>query len=47
MQNSLCLFIDNNCGAHDEVSPSGHVDISAKVSTTANCKFEKIPTLLC
>ena len=33
MQNSLCLIVDSNCRARDE--------ISSKASTTVNCKFEK------
>ena len=40
MQNSLCR-------ARDEVSLSGHAEISAKASTTVNCKFEKVLTLSC
>ena len=41
MQNSLCLIVDSNCRARDEISLSGHAEISAKASTTVNCKFEK------
>ena len=41
MQNSLCLIVDSNCRARNEVSLSGHVEISAKASTTVNCKFDK------
>ena len=47
MQNSLCLIVDSNCRARDEVSLSGHVEISARASTTANYKFEKTLTLSC
>ena len=47
MQNSLCLIVDSNCRARDEVSLSGHVEISVRASTTANCKFEKTLTLSC
>ena len=47
MQNSLCVIIDSNCRARDEVSLSGHAEISAKASTTVNCKFEKVLTLSC
>ena len=47
MQNSLCLIVDSNCRARDEVFLSGHVEISAKASTTVNCKFEKTLTLSC
>ena len=47
MQNSLCLIVDSNCRARDEVSLSGHAKISAKASTTASCKFEKVLTLSC
>ena len=46
MQNSLCVIVDSNCIARDEVSLSGHAEISAKASTTVNCKFEKVLTLL-
>ena len=45
MQNSLCVIVDSNCRARDEVSLSGHAEISAKASTTVNCKFEKVLTL--
>ena len=45
MQNLLCLIVDSNCKARDEVSLSGHAEISAKASTTVNCKFEKVLTL--
>ena len=41
MQNSLCLIVDSNCRARDEISLSGHAEISSKTSTTVNCKFEK------
>ena len=41
MRNSLCVIVDSNCRARDEVSLSGHAEISAKASTTVNCKFEK------
>ena len=44
MQNSLCLIVDNNCRARDEISLSGYAEISAKASTMANCKFEKVGT---
>ena len=47
MQNSLCVIADSNCRACDEVSLSGLAEISAKASTTVNCKFEKILTLSC
>ena len=47
MQNSLYVIVDSNCRAHDEVSLSGHAEISAKASTTVNCKFEKVLTLSC
>ena len=47
MQNSLCLIVDSNCRAHDKVSLSGHAEISVKASIKANCKFEKVLTLLC
>ena len=47
MQNSLCLIVDSNCRAHDEIFLSGHVEISAKASRTVNCKFEKVLTLSC
>ena len=47
MQNSLCLIVDSNCRVRDEVSLSGHAEISAKASTTVNCKFEKVLTLSC
>ena len=47
MQNSLCLIVDSNYRACDEVSLSGHAEISAKASTTASCKFEKVLTLSC
>ena len=47
MQNSLCVIVDSNCRACDEISLSGHAEISAKASTTVNCKFEKVLTLLC
>ena len=45
MQNSLCLIVDSNCRARDEISLSGHAEISDKASTTVNCKFEKVLTL--
>ena len=44
MQNSLCVIVDSNC---NEASLSGHAEISAKASTTVNCKFEKVLTLSC
>ena len=47
MQNSLCVIVDSNCRACDEVSLSGYAKISAKASTTVNCKFEKVLTLSC
>ena len=47
MQNLLCIIVDSNCRAHDEVSLSGHAEISAKASTTVNCKFEKVLSLSC
>ena len=47
MQNSLYLIVDSNCRARDEVSLFGHAKISAKASTTVNCKFEKLLTLSC
>ena len=47
MQNSLCLIVDSNCRARDEVSLSAHAEISAKVSTTVNCKYKKVLTLSC
>ena len=47
MQNSLCVIVDSNCRARDEVSLSGHAEISAEVSTRVNCKFEKVLTLSC
>ena len=47
MQNSLCLIVDSNCRARDEVSSSGHAEISAKAFITVNCKFRKVLTLLC
>ena len=47
MQNSLYLIVDTNCRARDEVSLSGHAEISAKAFTTVNCKFEKVLTLSC
>ena len=47
MQNSLSLIVDNNYRAREEVSLSGHAEISAKASTTVNCKFEKVLTLSC
>ena len=46
MQNSLYLIVDSNCRARDEVSLSGHAEIFAKASTTVNCKFEKVLTLV-
>ena len=46
-QNSLCLIVDSNCRARDEVSLTGHAKISAKASTAVNCKFEKVLTLSC
>ena len=46
MQNSLCLIVDSNCRARDEISLYGHAEISAKASTTVNCKFEKVLTTL-
>ena len=47
MQNLLCVIVDSNCRARDEVFVSGHAEISAKASTTLNCKFEKVLTLSC
>ena len=47
MPNSLCVIVDSNCRACDEISLSGHAEISAKASTTVNCKFEKVLTLSC
>ena len=47
MQNSLCLIVDNNCRARDKISLSGYAEISAKASTMANCKFEKVGTFSC
>ena len=47
MRNSLCVIVDSNCRARDEVSLSGHAEISAQASTTVNCKFEKVLTLSC
>ena len=44
MQNSI---VDSNCKARNEVSLSGYAEISAKASTTVNCKFEKVLTLSC
>ena len=49
MQNSICLIVDSYCRARDEVSLFGHVEISVRASTTANCinKFDKTLTLSC
>ena len=47
MQNLLCLIVDSNCRARDEVSPSGHAEISAKASAMVYYKFEKVLTLSC
>ena len=47
MQNSLCLIVDSNCRARDEVSLSGHAEISAKAFARVNCKFEKVLTFSC
>ena len=47
IQNSLCVIVDSNCRARDEVSLSGYVEISAKASTMVNCKFKKVLTLSC
>ena len=41
MQNSLCLIVGSNYRARDEVSLSGHAEISAKASTTVNCNLKK------
>ena len=43
----ICLRADSNCTARDEVSFSGHDEISAKASATASCKLEKTLTLSC
>ena len=47
VQNSLCVIVDSNCRARDVISLSGHAEISAKASTTVNCKFERVLTLSC
>ena len=47
MQNSLRRIFDNNCNAREEVSLSGHADISTKAFTTACYRFEKVLTLSC
>ena len=36
MQNSLCVIVESNCKACNEVPLSGHAEISAKASTTVN-----------
>ena len=41
MQNSLCVIVDSNCRARDEVSLSGYAEISAKASTTVNLNLKK------